>query len=35
VAIAVVALLLQWRTRLNTAWLIAGGAVAGLAAWLI
>lgn len=30
VAIALAAAVLLWRTRLNSAWLIAGGAVAGL-----
>jgi chromate transporter len=30
VAIALVVLVLVWRTRLNTAWYVAGGAVAGL-----
>jgi chromate transporter len=30
VAIAVVALVLLWRTRLNSAWYVAGGAAAGL-----
>ncbi len=35
VAIALVTLALLWRTRLNSAWYVAGGAVVGLAsAWL-
>ncbi len=32
VALAVVAGLLPWRTRLNSAWLVADGAAAGLIA---
>ena len=35
IGIAVVAAALLWRTRLNSAWLIAGGAVAGMVTWLV
>ena len=35
VALAVVALVLQWRTRINTAWYIGAAALVGLARMLL
>jgi chromate transporter len=35
VAIAVVTLVLLWRTKINNAWYIAGGALVGLAHTLL
>jgi chromate transporter len=34
-ALAVAAAVVLWRTRLNSAWLIAAGAAVGLAAWML